>query len=87
MKILLINPEVPETFWSLKNVLKFFEKKCSLPPLGLLTVVSILPEEWEKRLTDMNVSRLLDRDIRWADYIFVTAMAIQKTSVKHIIER
>ncbi len=87
MNILLINPEVPETFWSLKNTLKFIGKKCSLPPLGLLTVAAMLPEDWDKRLTDMNVSRLHDRDILWADYVFVTAMVIQQTSVKHIIER
>ncbi len=87
MKILLINPEVPETFWSLKNALKFIGKKCTLPPLGLLTVAAMLPQEWNLRLTDMNVSRLRDRDIRWADYVFITAMVIQQTSVKQIIER
>ena len=44
LKILLINPEVPNTFWSLKNALKFVSKKALLPPLGLLTVAAMLPE-------------------------------------------
>jgi radical SAM superfamily enzyme YgiQ (UPF0313 family) len=87
MKILLVNPEVPNTFWSLKNALKFVSKKALLPPLGLLTVASMLPESFEKRVVDMNVTALLDRDIKWADYVFVTGMVIQKKSVDQIIER
>ena len=87
MKVLLINPEVPETFWSLKNALSFMGKKCFLPPLGLLTVAAMLPEEWDKRLTDMNVSSLEDHDLRWADYVFISAMVIQQSSVTHVIDR
>ena len=87
LKILLINPEVPNTFWSLKNALKFVSKKALLPPLGLLTVASMLPESFEKKLIDMNVTALHDRDINWADYVFITGMVIQKKSVDQIIER
>jgi radical SAM superfamily enzyme YgiQ (UPF0313 family) len=87
MKILLINPEVPNTFWSLKGALKFVSKKALLPPLGLLTVAAMLPEYFEKKLIDMNVTALRDRDIKWADYVFITGMAIQKSSVDQIIER
>ena len=63
MKILLVNPETPDTFWSLKNALKFTSKKAILPPLGLLTVAAMLPDKWEKRLIDMAVSKLRDRHI------------------------
>jgi radical SAM superfamily enzyme YgiQ (UPF0313 family) len=87
MRILLINPEVPNTFWSLKSALKFVSKKAVLPPLGLLTVAAMLPEVFEKKLIDMNVTALRDRDIKWADYVFITGMAIQKKSVDQIIER
>jgi radical SAM superfamily enzyme YgiQ (UPF0313 family) len=87
MKILLVNPEVPNTFWSLKSALKFVSKKAVLPPLGLLTVASMLPASFEKKLVDMNVIPLKDRDIAWADYVFITGMAIQKQSVGQIIER
>ena len=48
------------------NALKFLGKKSALPPLGLLTVAAMLPEEWNKRLTDMNITHLHHRDIRWA---------------------
>jgi radical SAM superfamily enzyme YgiQ (UPF0313 family) len=87
MKILLVNPEVPDTFWSLKNALKFVGKKSALPPLGLLTVGALLPEEWDKKLIDMNTTRLRDSDLLWADYVFVTAMVIQKGSVDLVIGR
>jgi len=87
MKILLVYPEFPDTFWSFKHALKFVSKKASSPPLGLLTVAAMLPEEWEKRLVDMNVQRLSDGDLAWADYVFISAMAVQKRSVREIIER
>ena len=87
VKILLINPEVPDTFWSMKHVLDFVSKKSLLPPLGLLTVAAMLPESWEKKLVDMNVSRLRDRHLKWADMVFLTGMVIQKKSVDDIIER
>ncbi len=87
LKILLINPEVPNTFWSLKNALKFVSKKAILPPLGLLTVAAMLPESFEKKLVDLNVTALHDSDILWSDYVFITGMVIQKKSVDQIVER
>jgi len=87
LKILLVNPEVPNTFWSLTGALKFISKKALLPPLGLLTVAAMLPESFEKKLIDMNTVPLHDRDIKWADYVFITGMVIQKNSVDQIIER
>ena len=87
MKILLVYPEYPDTFWSFKHALKFVSKKAAFPPLGLLTVAAMLPEEWEKKLVDMNVTRLTDSDIKWADYVFIGAMVVQKESAKEVITR
>ena len=86
-KILLVYPEYPETFWTFKHALKFVFKKALCPPLGLLTVASMLPEKWEKKLVDMNVTALDDKDIEWADFVFISAIAIQEESVKEIITR
>ena len=47
MRILLVNPTTPDTFWGLKNAVKFIARKASLPPLGLLTVAAMLPREWQ----------------------------------------
>ena len=87
MKILLVYPEHPESFWSFKYALKFIGKKSAYPPLGLLTVASMLPQKWEKRLVDMNTRKLRDRDILWADYVFISAMALQRESAKDIARR
>ncbi|MGC9399808.1 MAG: B12-binding domain-containing radical SAM protein [Anaerolineae bacterium] len=87
MKTLLVYPEFPDTFWSFKHALKFIRKKAASPPLGLLTVAALLPEGWEKRLVDLNVTSLRDEDLRWADYVMIGAMAIQRPSVRQIIER
>ena len=87
MKILLVNPEVPPTFWSFKNALKFISKKAIVPPLGLLTVAGMLPREWEVKLVDMTITTLRDRHIRWADYVFITTMLIQQKSADQVIKR
>ncbi len=87
MKVLLIYPEFPDTFWSFRYALKFILKKASSPPLGLLTVAAMLPEAWHKRLVDMNVRGLDDHDLQWADLVFVSAMSIQKESAKEVISR
>lgn len=87
MKILLVYPEYPGTYWSFHYALKFIHKKANLPPLGLLTIASMLPSKWEKRLIDMNVLTLKDKDILWADYVFISAMVVQKESAKDVIKR
>ncbi len=87
MNVLLVYPEYPKTYWSFHYALKFISKKASFPPLGLLTVAAMLPERWEKKLVDMNVSKLENKDILWADYVFISAMVIQKESVRNVIRR
>src|SRR5512147_1921616 len=87
MKILLIYPEFPDTFWSFKHALKFIRRKAGSPPLGLLTVAAMLPQDWAKRLVDLNVCRLTDKDLAWADTVFISAMIVQRDSAKEIIQR
>jgi len=87
MKILLVYPRYPDTFWSFRHALKFISKQASFPPLGLLTVASMFPREWEKRLIDMNVRPLTDEALQWADYVFISAMAVQKQSAQEVIDR
>jgi len=87
MKILLVYPDYEETFWSFKKVLKILGKKAAYPPLGLLTVGAMLPDNWEKKLVDMNTDILKDEHIKWADYIFISAMIVQKESTKRVINK
>ncbi len=79
-KILLVYPTYPDTFWSFTHILKLVSKKAAFPPLGLLTIASMLPPEFDAKVVDMNVTPLRDSDIGWADYVFVSAMIVQKES-------
>jgi radical SAM superfamily enzyme YgiQ (UPF0313 family) len=87
MKVLLVYPSIPETFWSFKHALRFVSKRAAFPPLGLLTVAGMLPADWQLKLVDLNVTRLTDDDLRWADYVMVSAMIVQKASVLDIVDR
>ncbi|MCA9241736.1 MAG: B12-binding domain-containing radical SAM protein [Planctomycetales bacterium] len=87
MRALLVYPQFPDTFWSFRHALRFVRKRSSFPPLGLLTVAAMLPKEWELRVVDTNVRPLSDRDISWADSVWIGGMTIQKTSALEIIER
>jgi radical SAM superfamily enzyme YgiQ (UPF0313 family) len=87
MRILLVSPRTPDTFWSFAHVLRFVAKKAAFPPLGLLTVAAMLPREWELRLVDLNVRRLTDADVRWADWVFLSAMIVHQESVREIVQR
>jgi radical SAM superfamily enzyme YgiQ (UPF0313 family) len=85
VNILLLYPEFPDTFWSFKHALRFIRKKASSPPLGLLTIAAMLPEDWDKRLVDVNVTRLTQQDLAWANYAFISGMIVQKESARLLI--
>jgi len=87
MNVLLLYPEFPDTFWSLKHAVKFIRKRAALPPLGLLTVSAMLPEKWSRRLVDLNVEKLTAEDLQWADMAFISAMDIQRKSAHEIAQR
>lgn len=87
MNILFVNPKTPATFWSFRFAVKFVSKKSTEPPLNLITVAAMLPQEWSKKLIDMNVSELKDKHIHWADYIFLSGMNIQRKSFEEVVTR
>lgn len=87
MNALLLYPRFPDTFWSLKHALGFIRKRAAMPPLGLLTVAAMLPEAWDKRLIDTNVTNLNDSDLGWADIVLISAMSVQQESACELIAR
>jgi radical SAM superfamily enzyme YgiQ (UPF0313 family) len=87
MNVLLVYPEFPDSFWSFKHALPFIHKKAAHPPLGLLTVAAMLPASWTVRLVDTNVRSLTTEDLSWADYVFLSAMGVQRDASLQIIER
>ncbi len=86
MNVLLVYPEFPATFWSFKHALKFVGKKSSFPPLGLLTVAAMLPEDWQLNLVDLNVHSLRRKDVEAADAVLISAMTVQQDSTEQVIK-
>ncbi len=86
MRVLLVYPKYPDTFWSFRYALKFISRKAAFPPLGLLTVASLMPEAWEKKLVDLNVRKLQEEDLDGVDYVFLSAMLVQQESVREVVD-
>lgn len=85
--ILLVYPEYLKTFWSFEQAMKIMGRKAAYPPLGLLTIASMLPGHFNKKLIDTNTEKLKNSDIAWADYVFISGMMVQKESALKIINR
>src|SRR4030065_1789322 len=85
MKILLLYPVFPDTFWSFRHALPFIGKRSAYPPLGLLTVSAMLPPHWERKLVDLNVEELPDKDIASGAMAFLNALLVQGPSLAQLI--
>ncbi len=86
MRVLLLYPLFPRSFWSFDKVLELIGRKVSLPPLSLVTVAAILPQTWEFRLVDRNVDYESEADWYWADLVIVSGMIVQKDDMAFLIE-
>jgi radical SAM superfamily enzyme YgiQ (UPF0313 family) len=71
----------------MKYAVQFIGKRSAEPPLGLITVAAMLPEDWSRRLVDTNVTDLTDDDVRWADLIFLSGMDLHRSSFQQIAAR
>ena len=85
---LLIYPEFsPFGFWNYKEVCKLVGSKYPAAPLGMITLAALLPQEWNIRLIDMNITQLYDSDIDWANLVFVGGMLPQQVGFLKLIDR
>jgi radical SAM superfamily enzyme YgiQ (UPF0313 family) len=87
MRVLLVSPAVPSTFWSFAHIMPLLHKKAAFPPLGLLTVAAMLPRDWDLRVVDLNAARLSDADLEWADYVLISAMIVHEQSARQVVTR
>ena len=84
MRVLLLNPIFPKSFWSFDKTLELIGRKVTIPPLGIITVAAILPQTWEFRLVDRNIRFETEADWNWADLVIVSGMIVQKTDMLHL---
>lgn len=88
IKVLMVWPRFPSSFWGFQGMLgNLVPEKATLPPLGLITVAALCPNEWTIRLIDRAFEDLLDADILWADLVMVSAMHAQRDDVGEILGR
>lgn len=85
VRALLVSPEMPPTYWSMRYALPFLGRKAAFPPLGLLTVAAMLPSDWDLRLIDLNVESLPRQEIEAADLILTSAMLVQRPSLERLL--
>ena len=78
MRTLFVYPEFPKTFWSYEKILELVNRKVLLPPLGMVTVAALLPQEWEMKLVDRNVREVTDEEWNWAELVIISGMIVQK---------
>ena len=86
MRVLLIYPRFPKTFWSFDRAVELMGHRVLLPPLGLITVAAILPQDWEFQLVDCNVREVSEDEWAWADLALLSAMIVQKKDLAHQID-
>jgi radical SAM superfamily enzyme YgiQ (UPF0313 family) len=79
MRICLIAPKNPESFWTFDRILPSLNKKCVFPNLSLPTVAGITPREHDVVLMDENVEPI-DLDVD-ADIIGLTGYVIHKRRI------
>src|SRR6202795_4892440 len=87
IKVLMVWPRFPASFWSLGEAMEIVPERSLVPPLGLITVATLCPKQWKIRLVDLAFEELSDEDILWADLVMVSAMAVQREGVRQTLER
>lgn len=87
IKVLMVWPRFPASFWSLGEVMEIVPERSLVPPLGLITVAALCPKQWTIRLVDLAFEELRDVDILRADLVMVSAMAVQREGVRQMLER
>jgi radical SAM superfamily enzyme YgiQ (UPF0313 family) len=87
IKVLMIWPRFPPSFWSFAGVMGLIPEETIHPPLGLLTLASLCPKNWKLRLVDRSFEPLLDSDILWADLVMVSGMHLQRDDIHQTLLR
>jgi radical SAM superfamily enzyme YgiQ (UPF0313 family) len=87
IKVLMVWPRFPPSFWSLDEVTEIVPERSLMPPLGLITVAALCPKKWTIRLIDLAFAELGDEDLLWADLVMLSAMRVQRDDLIRTLER
>ena len=87
-RILCVFPRYAPSFGTFQHAYKLTDGvRAFMPPQGILVVAAYLPEGWQVRLIDENISAATDADFTWADAVFVSGMHVQREAIAGIAAR
>jgi radical SAM superfamily enzyme YgiQ (UPF0313 family) len=87
MRVLLINPPFPDSFWSFPESCQLMGRRTLMPPLGLLTLAALLPQEWDLRLADLEARPLSADAWDWAEIVMLSGMIVQRSALLRLIRQ
>src|SRR5215471_19461367 len=87
LKVLLVWPRFPRSFWGSEGILEMLQEEASVPPLGLITVPALCPPSWTLRLLDHAFDEITDEDYKWADLVMVSAIYAQQADARAVLAR
>lgn len=87
MKALLFSPKFPQSFWSYDRFMEIAGLKAVIPPLGILTVAALLPDDWEIQFYDRNVETEPESAWAWCDIVVLSAMIVQRLDFQALIKK
>lgn len=87
LKVLLVWPKFPPSFWGFEGFLDMMPEDAVTPPLGLVTVAALCPASWTLKLLDHSFDEVSDEDLRGADLVLVSAMHAQRSDAVDILRR
>ena len=85
LKVLMVWPRFPPSFWGFEGVLEMIPERSMTPPLGLITVAALCPPTWKIRLIDHAFEELRNEDLLWADLVMVSAMHAQRADTLAVL--
>jgi radical SAM superfamily enzyme YgiQ (UPF0313 family) len=87
IKVLMIWPRAPMSFWNFRSSSKILPQSANIPPRGLLTIAALCPADWSIRLIDQTFDEVSDADYQQADLVMVSGMRVQAKSIEEILVR
>ncbi len=87
IRVLMVWPRFPPSFWGFEGVLEMLPEAAMTPPLGLITVAALCPPSWSIRLMDHAFQEIRDEDLLGADLVMISAMHAQRLDARKILAR
>jgi radical SAM superfamily enzyme YgiQ (UPF0313 family) len=87
-RVLCVSPRYAPSFGTFEYAYELMKGvKAFMPPQGLLVIAAALPEGWEVRFRDENMTPATEEDFAWAEVVFVSGMHVQRQRIHDICAR